>query len=287
MPDIKICGEQDFLVYDSMSDDDLKKLLRDDFSKQEGEETDTDLLLYITELLAKRREEKNEGKTPAEAWESFERNYHPENDDPYIFEKVPAVQKRTGSGRWKWGRMAVAAMLVIVIGTTVTARALKPDLWGVVAQWTKETFYLASVGRWADIVAPNRLDVHMETELRALLSMYGVTEDLAPTWFPDGYKEVSVATHQTAERRIFTAQYRKANECIHIKIANYLPSSPGQYEQTGFTAEVYTSNGVDYYIFWNYERLVAVWINEGYECMIAGPLSVPEMKKMIDSIEKG
>lgn len=287
MPNIQVCGERDFSAYDFMSDEDLENLLRDDFSKLDGEESDTDMLLYITEVLAKRRKEKNEGKSPAEAWESFEQNYYTENDNSYISENVPAIQKQTSSGHWRWGLIAAAAMLVIVIGTSVTAKAFKLDLWGAIAKWTQDTFYFGSNGQPAVPAAPNSSDTQNYSGLQEALSEYNISLALVPTWLPDGYEAVDIKTAETPKQRLFWAEYMNDDKSIRIRITEYLDSNPSQIEQSDSLVEIYASNGVDYYIFRNNGQLQAAWINENYECVINGPLSMSEIKEMIDSIGKG
>lgn len=287
MPDIQNCGDRDFSVYDSMSDEELEKLLRDDFSKQEGEGSDIDMLLSITEVLADRRKEKNGWKSPAEAWESFEQNYYTEDDYFDISETVPAKKKRTGRGHWRWGLIGAAAMLAIVIGTSATARALKFDLWGVFVKWTQETFQFSSADQPTVSAEPNASDTQEYAGLQEVLTEYNVSVALVPTWFPEGYEEVDIKISENSRRRTFIGEYKRNEETIVIRIADYLNSDPSYFEQSDAAAEIYTANGVDYYIFRNNARLQAAWINEGYECSITGRVSVSEMKEMIDSIGKG
>ena len=60
-----------------------------------------------------------------------------------------------------------------------------------------------------------------------------------------------------------------------------------QIEQSGSPLEVYSVDGIDYYIFDNYNTLEAVWIIDSYECYISGPIAIEEIKQIIDSIGKG
>ena len=46
---------RDFSVYDEMSTEELEEILRADFDAPEGEETDMDIILYVTDLLTERR----------------------------------------------------------------------------------------------------------------------------------------------------------------------------------------------------------------------------------------
>lgn len=57
MPDNQHCKDEKFAMNDAMSTEELQQLLREDASKPVGEESDTDSLFYIMEVLAKRRKE--------------------------------------------------------------------------------------------------------------------------------------------------------------------------------------------------------------------------------------
>ena len=48
--------------------------------------------------------------------------------------------------------------------------------------------------------------------------------------------------------------------------------------------EIYTADGVDYYIFSNTDTLQVVWSIGEFECQIVGEITIEEMKAMIDSI---
>ena len=70
MPDTQNRNEDVFAKYNAMSTEELQQILREDASKPEGqEETSTEALFYIMEVLAQRRRARNEGKTPEEALE--------------------------------------------------------------------------------------------------------------------------------------------------------------------------------------------------------------------------
>lgn len=57
MPDNQHRKDEKFAMHDAMSTEELQQLLREDASKPVGEESDTDSLFYIMEVLAKRRKE--------------------------------------------------------------------------------------------------------------------------------------------------------------------------------------------------------------------------------------
>lgn len=267
MPDIQNSSKRDFSVYDLMSDEELEKLLRDDFSKPTGEEADTEKLLYITTVLAERKG--NTGKSPAQAWESFKQHYGTENNCICISENVPASQNKR-SARWKWGLGATAAVLALVIGTSVTAGAFKFDILAPVATWTSESFYFSS----EDPLVPTAIPQNVNRW------------DLLPTWIPEGYVLIDTCTTPSCLRNGITLTYMKDNQFLCVQVVDYSSSVSGFYEKDDSPVKVYRSNGIDYYFFTNGKRRTAVWITQNQQCSITGPLSEEEIKKMIDSVGK-
>ena len=253
-----------------------------------GEESDTKEILYVMEVLAKRRKEQTGGKDPAEALASFKNKYYTENEIPLVSESVPAAHKRSSSGRWKRGLVAaVAAVFILVLGNSITASALGFDLFAIIAKWTQETFHFGYVSDTNETNIPNKDSLEVYTGLQDALEDYDITVELAPIYFPKGYVELDVRTIDTPAQRQFIASYQNGDDLIRVRITDYLGSHPVQIEQSDALLEIYTSNQTDYYIFDNEGQLQAVWIIDSFECYISGPLTISEIKEMIDSIEKG
>lgn len=287
MPDARNRRDEEFAKYDAMSTEELQQLLREDASKPVGEESDTDVLFYVMEVLAKRRKERNEGKSPEEALESFKKHYNTENEISSDSERVPASPKRSGIGRWMKSLIAAAAVFAFVIGGSLTANAMGFDLWEVIAKWTQETFHFGYAGDTIETNAPSPEYMQPYASLQEALDDYKITANLVPRWIPDGYVEVEVQTEDTPlQRRIF-ATYRTAENEFRIRIVDYLGNAPTQLEQSDMPLEVYSHAGIDYYIFDNEDQLQAVWVNGSFECYISGGLTLSEIKEMINSIEKG
>lgn len=123
--------------------------------------------------------------------------------------------------------------------------------------------------------------------LQAVLDTYEIEISLIPSWIPEGYSEADVRTFDTPKQRQFSAKYQDGDKTIKIWIEDYLDSEPVQIEQDETVVEIYESAGVKYYIFSDVDSLQAAWVRENYACYISGPLSLAEIKQMIDSIEKG
>lgn len=124
-----------FAIYDTMTTEELENLLRLD---AEGAESDTELLLHIMDILARRnRDSSAPGKTAREGWKVFQAQYSP----------AVTTQKTTSSVRHWLIRFAAAAAAVILLVTFPLAAESKPDntlnlkkVWEAVTQWAKDTF---------------------------------------------------------------------------------------------------------------------------------------------------
>ena len=287
MPDNQNRNDSRFSRFDAMSTEDLQAFLREDASKPMGEESDTKEILYVMEVLARRRKEQQEGKDPAKALASFKNKYYTENETPSISESVPVAHKRSNSGRWKRGLVAaVAAICILILGNSITASALDFDLFAIIAKWTQETFHFGYAGQPDESFDPSPDYVHPCASLQEALDKRNVTIPLVPTWMPGGYTECDIKTTDNPAQRHFFAKYQNGVKTIRIRIIDYLDAHPTQVEQSDSLIEIYCSNGIDYYLFDNHDQLKATWINSNYECSIAGPISISEIKEIIDSIGK-
>lgn len=286
MPDPNNRSARDFSQYDEMSDEQLREILRKDASNLEGEDTDMELMLHIMEVLAKRRKEAQEDISPEEALERFNTKYT-YTDNSLISEERPAKRKTTGFSRWQRWVATIAAVLILVFGSAITAQAFGFDLFEIIAKWTKETFHFGNYSSNMETNTPAKNDDTPYKELYSILKQNGVNAKLVPTWLPDGYEEQTVKIQETPVQRQFVGMYTKEDNTIRIRIADYLSDYPSQVEQSDSLIELYSVAGVDYYIFDNYGQLRVVWIVDNYECIITGPISLEEIKVIIDSIEKG
>lgn len=288
MPDSHNRSDTNYAKYDAMSTEELQQLLREDASKPEGEDTNMEVLLYVMDVLAKRRQARNEGRSPEEALESFMQNYYEEDDKSSSSESVSADRKqRLSIRRWMSGLIAAAAMFAIILSTSLTAKAFGFDLWEIIVKWTQETFHFGYSGEVLDSGDSNREDSMVYAGLQAALDDFDISANIVPTWFPEGYEEIDIRTFETPKQRQFVASYKRNDDEIKIWIADYLDADPSRIEQSDATVEVYIVSGVEYYIVADNGQLRAAWVVDRFECYISGPLSVEELKEMINSIGKG
>lgn len=276
------CGIQDFAKYDEMTTEELVEILRLDAENTENQESDTETLLYVMEVLTKRRMNNGHtGNTAKEAYESFKQHYMPEIDNEDL---IPKTENKPRKAVFRWVRalVATAAVFVVVIFGSVTAKAFGFDIWETVIQWTQETFHF---GNWGN--SPNEGSVMAYPSLQDALVDHNISAPLAPSWIPNGYKLVDIAVEHTPTQRMYRAKYINGEMVLRITLQDYLDKDPIYVEQSDGLVEEYVVSGVTYYLFENNENVHAVWIVESFECYIAGPVTIDDLKMMIDSITKG
>lgn len=288
MPEIPDRREQFALKYDNMEDEQLRDILRADASKPEGGESDVDEIFYVMELLARRRSERGEARNPAEALEAFKKRYPNDlvvdEEDEACSEKVIPYSGR--SAGWKRRLVATAAAAALIAVGVMSAGAAKFNLWETIAKWTQETFHWGISQENKDYI-PTKDENSPCLDLLDMLQQNKISTNLVPTWLPDGFVMSEMKVVEQVDKRLIGAQFVNGNESILIQIQDYLETNPHQFEQSCEDVQVYSNNGVQYYIFTNNQAIQIVWIVNHYECEIGGTFSLNDAKKMIESIEKG
>ena len=272
----------EFSYYDSMTTEELQEILRKHAHGELETEPDTDELYYIMEVLARRREEEDPQafRSDEEALADFRKNYMP---------------KATQAGRAKVVRFpnrafrtvaaVLAIVLVLAVGTSVTAEAFQIDIWGKFATWTKEIFQFTDTPQGT--TAPNP-EQEYNAELKSLqdaLNDNELTEKLAPTWMPEGYKSKDLKSMISPRVLNISAIYEKNETELVINIRQTIGVPAAKVEKNDELLEIHVVDGVEYYIFSNTETLQAAWSIGEFECIITGKITLEEMKKMIDSIK--
>lgn len=309
-------NRKDYSKYDKMSTESLEELLRLDAELPDGEGADIDEILYISEVIAKRDRGQPTGRySEADvdtAWETFQTKYLPyatdgrslydfDDDDPNNTKTFapdmpsPSGKKRISArgGRFLGRAASIAAAIALLIGImTATAYAMGYDLWGVIAQWTKETFTFVPVSEANNIenssadAPPNKGEY---ANLQTALDAYGITEQLAPTWFPDGFTVDEVVVNKTAnlEYIVFNTCYKNDSQSIVVQIKMHHEQDSMDFttwQKDDMDVNPLTVNGRTFYTMVNAGRVCAVWVDGLFECSIIGDISSDELSGIINSI---
>ncbi len=279
---------RNYSIYDTMSTEMLEEILRADSQIPNSKDSDTDVILYIMEVIVKREKEHPTGKfTDIHiAWESFSKNYLPYLDEDKslyddkkdIIEKINQTQffKPSSQKRRKLMRVACITAIVIVslfVGN-VTANALGFDLWRSVAKWTEDIFGFSVINNKQSL----------PDDLQETLDRYNINTEITPIWLPEGYLFESVDVVESPLRTIINSIYSNNNDEILVTIISLSDPSASIYEKDDNDVIKYSIDGVDHYIMTNLKRTTVVWMKNNYECSIIGNFSVEEAEKIIDSI---
>lgn len=272
----------EFSHYDSMTTEELQEILRKHAHDELETEPDTDELYYIMEVLVRQREEEDPHafRSDEEALADFRQNYMPR-----AMQTGRAKVVRFPNRAFRVAAAVLAIVLVLVVGTSVTAQAFHVDIWGKVATWTKEIFQFTDTPQGTTATPPEK---EYNAELKSLqdaLSEHTIAEKLAPTWMPAGYISKDLQVMITPRARNINATYENNDETLIIKIRQTIGVQAPQVEKNDDFLELYVVDGVEYYIFSNSETLNAAWSIGEFECIITGKITLEEMKKMIDSIK--
>lgn len=274
---------RDFSHLDKLSTEELQEILRQD-SLLDDDSSDIDTILYITDLLAKRSDSSNNSKDVEAAWKSFKENYYPYISDPeplYSFDspedEVVKAKPRHLSRAMK--TLSVAAVLaVVIISGSVTASAFGYNLWGAVAEWTRDTFGFTQ--------SSQNNGIYPFENLRDALDAYDIDEPIVPQWIPDGYGEDTVQTAETPDSEIIVAvsKYGSKEIKFEVKIFDDPSNRHWLYEMFEDDVEKYSSNGIDFYIMKNDDFTRVSWAVGNNECSILCSLKPKEIYRMVDSI---
>lgn len=290
-----------------LSTDALNALLRADIESTTDD--DDEIVFYILEILEQREKTQPTGRLSDidRAWENFQAYYNtPDGKDLELYpcEETPIATQNTPSivpppTRKKHIRAArllrffVAAAVVLLAGLMV-AQGSGFNVFGALGRWTEETFHFSIPGTSSaqppsSSSPKNPLsDVYYES-INTALRDCGVTEDLAPTWYPDGIESdgATITRTRTADK-IYCSFANHSDLYFDIVIYRYnSTSSMGNaiYEKDDNLVEEYTSNQRTFYIMSNIDSTTAAWSDaQSLEVTISGNISKDEIISIIDSI---
>lgn len=290
MPGIPNRGSQSFSKYDTMEDEALRDFLRLDASKPEAEAADTEELLYVMGVLAKRRKERGEAKDAKKAFEKFKKYYDPRSEAAREPEASAEVLELPSKGktapRWKRKLAIVAAVAVLLVGCTLSAGAAKFDLWELFVKFTRETFYIEDDSDNAQAWKADSADQYSYSDFAEMLRQHNVPGAFIPTWIPEDFTFKDRYISETPLICVFREHYVNGDKSLTIEIVKNQEDSPMQFEQFDSEVEIYQQNDYAFYIFRNETQYQATCISGAVQYNFSGNLTHEEMIQMLDSIKK-
>lgn len=293
----------DFSKFDNMSTSALEEILRQDAMSVALEDTDVDMILYITEVLARRENEtQNETIDTAAAWNRFQADrqlgvpsaYAVLEDDaipadpaekenrnqqtviPFATENS-TVYRRKQKWAMMLSRVAIFAILLLGIGT-ITSYAAGYNLWGAIIDWTSTTFHISLPAQQQELPYYG-VDVIQNT-----LAEHGISGNYAPQWLPDGYAFSNIEVTDSKAYSAFIAAYTNSSDVITLCVKHHDEFTPETFEKDSRNVVIFECHGQTFYIIDNIQQKQIVWNTDRCVCSISGTFSVKDAKKMIRSI---
>lgn len=270
---------------EQLSTEQLEDILRADLASEDQENDEA--VFHILEVLEKREKENPSGRLPDtdQAWKEFQQYYNiPEGEGQSLYpvrsdpERHSAPTSTKRSRRFRPRKiLIVAAVLVLMFGSMLTAQAAGVDVFGAIGRWTEEKFHF-------DIVQDNdRTSLFQETATQAK-----IPQDFVPTWVPDGFEgaEPQVDTVENYMTSIICV-YSNQEKTYSVDIEHYYNKADIEtlvIEKDDTNVCSYESNGKTFYIMSDMEYLTATWTDGVFVETISGQLSMDEIKQIIDSI---
>ena len=215
-----------------------------------------------------------------------------------FFEQAPPAQKYSKNKpvRRRFLRVALVATVTIalMLCSMITVQALGFDLFGIIAQWTDNTFHFSMIGN-ENLDSENVPSLVSDSDFDTLqdaLDAYGVSKDICPNWFPEGTVLTGIDISHFSASMIITANYEIDNEHIIISIREYFSEEDaniamGHFEKDPGDVTPYDKYGITHYLFSNNSQNIATWVNGAFVGSISGDVTMVELEKMIDSIYEG
>ena len=225
------------------------------------------------------------GFDPEKSLEDFHAKY------AALLEPQRGEKRQNHISRRAFFAAAVAAVLV----SMVTAQALGVDIFGFFGRWTDDIFTFTGSADEAGYQGRNRWYPLEEGEsakfssLDEALTEFQIDLPLAPKWFPERFGEFEVTGFvMPYGMEIFacsTAEVEGHTEALTVQYSEFGEDGPSLViEKDKDDPILYESGGMTHYIVTDHGHCKAAWTIDNIQCVITGPLTVEEMKQIIDSI---
>lgn len=297
---------RDFSMFDEMGTEELNEILRQDSQLPDGEESDTDAILYIMEVIEKRSQElpASDFEDVDRAWDSFNQNYRfVSSDERPLFDLDDEPQQNDTSDKMQILRPAphsntrprkrvlrtasiLAAVIAVLLATSLTSYALGFDLWGAIANWTKETFGFKSTEYTQPAASSYAKEIPASLKSIAnAMELHDVPVTVLPSYLPDGYTEMDFQYTETADSMDFYCFLEKGKSSITLFYSAFFNGQAhSQFEKDTANPEQYEYNGIVFYVMTNKGVYFVAWTADNIECSIAGVETYDEVIKIIQSI---
>lgn len=198
-----------------------------------------------------------------------------------------------GRSKFRFRKLSVAALAaVLLVGCAVTAQASGVvDFQDLLARWTSSDFTFSDVKTEYAMVGAHPLAEGERKEydsLQAALDDFEVTGHVAPSKILEGFTLEEAYAEMTKYGVKFQAIYAAPDgRKYKVNLTEYDSAKRPQVETNAPDAEVYTVDGINYYLSIDRTLEKAIWLNGELQGLLYGEISRQELTELIDSIHEG
>jgi hypothetical protein len=188
-------------------------------------------------------------------------------------------------------RFAIAAMIVVVIlaGNAALAYAFNVNALQATVSFS-DALFIKAFAPAEDVVNTPTPQIGSLAEFASFqeaLTAFGITRPYAPKYLPAGFEFDTAQAMERPDYVKIAAQYLNGEKGVTITVTSYSTVPNGHLssiEKSSGTPDIYSSFGIEFYIFANIDNIVATWVDGMTDCNIQGNVSTEEMKSIIDSM---
>lgn len=275
--------------YDDMSTETLNEILRQDFLTGSDEALDEETILYITQIIADRDDEKQAGLfgDVEISWQNFRQNFiapvgmHSEADDRISHsDTIQLSTKKKPYIRALRIALVAAVVTALLIGAAYAASAL-----GWLPKWTDDHFTFADTEATSEADETRAFNNNECITLEDALALHNAPDNIVPSYIPAGYEQVEFNYASIPDGSVnFGVFYSDGENFITFSYLIDNSGIPSLYTKDEGNPEIYAVCGHEHYVMTNENRYRAVWQNETFECCLSGFESREELIKTINSM---
>lgn len=289
-------NNKDITALDKLSTEEIRSILESETAL----ELDSNMLLYMLDILENRDALLKPSVDEEEALKSLKENYLTDDiidvpdvnrDTPKIIsiEEIKRRRNKLSVGSRILKPLITAALVIVLMFTlSFGAMAAGIDVFGAIARWTEDLFgfercdedaYVgATLGE--DKVAPVLARLHED------LMNAGVTEDVLPAYIPEGYTIQEYSSYAMPTNNVFICTLDNNGNKIFLSYIVYSSDigENGKYHKNVGNPEELVINGLTHYIIDNDGETVIVWMNGNVEGSISGMVSEDVLLEILYSV---
>lgn len=265
----------------------LKELIRTDCYT---EDLDEEYVLCALRIISSREHpQPDRAQEVDQAWRRFQETYcTPEGEGQSLYDSTPrleqmqetAPRKRRPLRRLPRRVAVVAAVICTLFATMLVAQATGLDLWGVIVQWSEETFRFTYQGD-----GPSSSWMEGREELEGM-----EFNGYLPTWIPEGYAVEDVQTYELRDQSTDIILFSGENlPAFYLSVDVYDGLEKMQYatfeKDDAPVREQRLSNGATVYFYTNGGDEQSLLQYQNVICSISGDISEESVIKIYESIE--